>query len=57
MAEMKVMQSLSQNIAEESQTILANSYLELQGINTNTKSAARSLLVMEERLTNIERKL
>jgi hypothetical protein len=57
MAEMKVMQSLSLNIAEESQTILANSYLELQGINTNTKAAARSLVVVEERLTNIERKL
>lgn len=57
MEELRAYQVVNNTIAEESQVILANSYLELQGINTNTRDAARTLIAVEERLSNIERRL
>ena len=45
------------NIADESRTILANSYLELQGIRENTGEIIKPIKNISSKIDNIERKV
>ena len=57
---MKVIQLSSfdqKSIADETRTILANSYLELQGIHDDTTSMNKFIKVMSNDVSDIKRKI